>query len=292
MGERSFLMPLKINKTDTSGFAEAVEIARKADLVVMALGEDAFQSGEGRSQVDIKLAGVQQQLLEKIQKVNKNIVLVLINGRPLEITWASENIPAIVVAWQLGTESGNAIADVLFGKYNPSGKLPASFPRAVGQEPLYYNQKNTGRPFSAEHVTYSAYTDERNEALYPFGFGLSYTTFEYGEPQLSATEISEGGNLKLTVNLKNTGKVKGREVVQLYIRDLIASTTRPVKELKGFQLVDLEPGESKSVTFTIDESMLEFYNANRKWETEAGEFEVMTGGNSRDLKKTTFTLKK
>jgi beta-glucosidase len=292
MGERSFLMPLKINKTDTSGFAEAVEVAKNADLVVMALGEDAFQSGEGRSQVNIKLAGVQQQLLEEIQKVNENIVLVLINGRPLEITWASENIPGIVVAWQLGTESGNAIADVLFGNYNPSGKLPASFPRAVGQEPLYYNQKNTGRPFSAEHVTYSAYTDERNDALYPFGFGLSYTTFEYGEPQLSATEMSKGGSLELTVNLKNTGSLRGREVVQLYIRDLIASTTRPVKELKGFQLVDLEPGESKSVTFSIDESMLEFYNANRKWEAEAGEFEVMTGGNSRDLKKTTFTLKK
>ncbi|HSI70487.1 MAG TPA: beta-glucosidase BglX [Gillisia sp.] len=292
MGERSFLMPLKINKTDTSGFAEAVEVARNAELVVMALGEDAFQSGEGRSQVNIKLAGVQQQLLDEIQKVNKNIVLVLINGRPLEITRASENIPAILVAWQLGTESGNAIADVLFGKYNPSGKLPASFPRAVGQEPLYYNQKNTGRPFSEEHVTYSAYTDERNDALYPFGFGLSYTTFEYGEPQLSAKEMSKEGNLELTVSLKNTGSVKGREVVQLYIRDLIASTTRPVKELKGFQLVDLEPGETKTVTFTIDESLLEFYNANRKWEAEAGDFEVMTGGNSRDLKKATFTLKK
>ncbi len=292
MGERSFLMPLKINKTDTSGFAEAVEVARKADLVVMALGEDAFQSGEGRSQVNIGLAGVQEELLKAIREVNENIVLVLINGRPLEISKASEEVPAVLVAWQLGTESGNAIADVLFGNYNPSGKLPVSFPRAVGQEPLYYNQKNTGRPYSAEHVTYSAYTDERNDALYPFGFGLSYTTFEYGEPKLSATEMTEDGKLEVSVNLKNTGKVKGREVVQLYIRDLIASTTRPVKELKGFQLVDLEPGESKSVTFTIEETMLQFYNANRKWEAEAGEFEVMTGGNSRDLKKTTFTLKK
>ncbi|MCM4161357.1 beta-glucosidase BglX [Antarcticibacterium flavum] len=292
MGERSFLMPLKINKTDTSGFAEAVEVARKADLVVMALGEDAFQSGEGRSQVNIGLAGVQQELLKAIREVNENIVLVLINGRPLEISKASEEVPAVLVAWQLGSESGNAIADVLFGNYNPSGKLPVSFPRAVGQEPLYYNQKNTGRPYSAEHVTYSAYTDEKNDALYPFGFGLSYTTFEYGEPQLSAKEITVSGNLEVRVNLKNTGKVKGREVVQLYIRDLVASTTRPVKELKDFQLVDLEPGESKTVTFTIEEPMLQFYSANKKWEAEAGEFEVMTGGNSRDLKKTTFTLKK
>jgi beta-glucosidase len=183
MGERSFLKPLKINTTDKSGFKAAVDAARKADVVILALGEDAFQSGEGRSQVNIDLAGVQQELMEEIYAVNKNIVLVLQNGRPLEITWAAENIPAIVVAWQLGTESGNAIADVLFGNYNPSGKLPVSFPRAVGQEPLYYNQKNTGRPSNPTDVTYSAYTDERNDALYPFGFGLSYTTFEYSEPE-------------------------------------------------------------------------------------------------------------
>ena len=292
MGERSFLMPLKINKTDTSGFAEAVEVAKKSEVVVMVLGEDAFQSGEGRSQVNIGLAGVQQELLEEIYKVNKNIVLVLINGRPLEITWAAENLPAITVAWQLGTESGNAIADVLFGKYNPSGKLPVSFPRAVGQEPLYYNQKNTGRPYSDQHVTYSGYTDSPKDALYPFGFGLSYTTFEYGEPQLSANEMNENETLEVRVSVKNTGKVTGKEVVQLYLRDLVSSTTRPIKELKGFDMIELSPGETRDVTFTIDNEMLQFYNVNRTWESEAGEFEILTGSNSRDLKKSTFSLNK
>ncbi len=292
VGERSFLMPLEINKTDRSGFAEAIKKAKNADLVIMALGEDAFQSGEGRSQVNIDLAGLQQELLEEIHKVNPNMVLVLINGRPLEITWSSKNVPAIVEAWQLGTESGNAIADVLFGKYNPSGKLPVSFPRAVGQEPLYYNQKNTGRPSNPTHVTYSAYTDERNDALYPFGFGLSYSSFEYGNLQLSSEEMDAENELTVTIPLKNTEKVKGKEVVQLYLRDMVASTTRPVKELKAFDLVELEPGEIKEVSFTITDEMLQFYNADREWTSEEGEFEVMVGGNSRDLKKAKFYLNK
>lgn len=292
MGERSFLMPLEINRTDTSGFQEAITKASEADLVIMALGEDAFQTGEGRSQVDIGLAGVQKELLKEIQKVNKNIVLVLINGRPLEITYASENIPAIVEAWQLGSESGNAIADVLLGDYNPSGKLPVSFPRAVGQEPLYYNQKNTGRPSNPTHVTYSGYTDEKKDALYPFGFGLSYTSFEYGNLSISEEELTPGNPIEVSFSLKNTGEREGKEIAQLYIRDLVASTTRPVKELKGFKMVKLAPGESKTVTFQIDEAMLQFYSANKKWEAEAGEFEVMVGGNSRDLQKVKFSLKK
>ena len=292
VGERSFLAPLEINTTDRSGFADAIKKAKNADLVVMALGEDAFQSGEGRSQVNIGLAGLQQELLEEIYAVNKNIVLVLQNGRPLEISWASENIPGIVEAWQLGSESGNAIADVLFGKYNPSGKLPVSFPRAVGQEPLYYNQKNTGRPFSPNSVTYSAYTDEKKDALYPFGFGLSYTDFEYGDLQLSAGKMTPDGTIQVSFQLTNSGDVEGKEVVQLYLRDLVASTTRPVKELKAFQLVTLAPGESKKVTFEISEEMLQFYNAERKWDSEAGEFHVMIGGNSRDLKMASFTLNK
>ncbi|WP_037322127.1 beta-glucosidase BglX [Salegentibacter sp. Hel_I_6] len=292
VGERSFLMPLEINKTDKSGFEEAINTASKADMVIMALGEDAFQTGEGRSQVNIGLAGVQQELLEEIYKVNQNIVLVLINGRPLEITWASENIPAIVEAWQLGSESGNAIADVLLGNYNPSGKLPVSFPRAVGQEPLYYNQKSTGRPSNPEHVTYSGYTDEKKDALYPFGFGLSYTNFEYSDLQLSSEEMNPDGNSQASITLKNTGDVEGKEIVQLYLRDLVASTTRPVIELKGFEAVNLAPGASKTVTFEINEEMLQFYTANRKWESEAGEFEVFIGGNSRDLQKVKFSLKK
>ncbi|HSP40870.1 MAG TPA: beta-glucosidase BglX [Gillisia sp.] len=292
IGERSFLMPLEINKTDRSGFAEAVEVARKAEVVLMVLGEDAFQSGEGRSQVEIGFAGLQQELLEEVYKVNKNIVLVLMNGRPMDISWAAENLPGILVTWQLGSESGNAIADVLFGKYNPSGKLPVSFPRSVGQEPLYYNQKNTGRPSNPEHVTYSWYTDSEKDALFPFGFGLSYTTFEYSEPELSALEMNEEENLELSFNLKNSGKVKGKEVVQLYLRDVVASATRPMKELKGFQLVELAPGESKNIKFTIDDKMLQFYSANRKWESEAGKFELFIGSNSRDLKKVSFSLNK
>ena len=232
IGERSFLMPLEINETDRSGFKKAIKTAEEAELVVMALGEDAFQSGEGRSQVNIGLAGLQQEFREEINKVNQNIVLVRINGRLLVISCTSENIQDITLAWQLGSESGNAIADVLFGKYNPSGKLPVSFPRAVGQEPLYYNQKNTGRPSSEEHVTYSAYTDEKKDALYPFGFGLSYTDFEYGDLSLSSEEMEAGGSIQASVELTNNGDVEGKEIVQLYIRDLVASTTRPAKDHK------------------------------------------------------------
>lgn len=292
IGERSFMKPLKINKTDRSGFAEAVEKAKNAELVVMAVGEDAYQSGEGRSQAKIDLAGVQQELLEAVYEVNKNVVLVLFNGRPLEITWSAENVPAIVEAWLLGSESGNAIADVLFGKYNPSGKLPVSFPRLVGQEPLYYNQKNTGRPTNPVDVTYSGYRDVEKDALFPFGYGLSYTTFEYGDLKLSSEEMDQNGKITATVTLTNTGKVSGKEVVQLYLRDMVASTTRPVIELKGFQMVELESGEKKELSFEITNEMLEFYNADKEWTSEEGAFEVMVGGNSRDLKKAEFYLNK
>ena len=181
---------------------------------------------------------------------------------------------------------------MLTGKYNPSGKLPVSFPRAVGQEPLYYNRKNTGRPYSAEHVTYSHYTDIENGALYPFGFGLSYTNFEYAAPKLTASSINAGGSSELSVAVTNSGSVKGKEVVQLYLHDLVATTARPIKELKGFEMVELEPGETKTVTFTIDEEMLQFYTAAEKWEAEEGEFEVMVGGNSEDLKTLKFNYTK
>lgn len=291
-GERSFLMPLEINKTDKSGIPEAVNKAKEAELVIIVLGEDAFQSGEGRSQANIGLAGLQMELLKEVQKVNKNIVLVLINGRPLELSWASENIPAIVETWQLGSESGNAIADVLTGKYNPSGKLPVSFPRAVGQEPLYYNRMSTGRPSNDQHVTYSHYTDIENGPLYPFGFGLSYTNFEYGAPKLSSENLNEGGEISLSVPITNTGEVKGKEVVQLYLHDLVASIARPIKELKGFELVELEPGETKTVTFNITEEMLTFYTASGKWEAEDGEFELMVGGNSEEVQTVKFNFSK
>ncbi|MEC8683021.1 MAG: beta-glucosidase BglX [Bacteroidota bacterium] len=291
MGERSFLMPLEINDTDTSGFAKAIEAAKKSEVVVMVLGEDAFQSGEGRSQTGIQLRGVQQELLDEVVKVNSNVVLVLMNGRPLDISKPNEQVPAIVETWFLGSQAGNAIADVLFGAYNPSGKLSVSFPRNVGQEPLYYNQKNTGRPAS-NMVTYSGYQDSSREALFPFGFGLSYTTFEYGAISLSASEFSGDEELEVAIELTNTGTVAGKETVQLYLRDLVASRTRPVKELRDFKQVSLKPGETKKVTFEISAKTLEFYTANNTWEAESGSFNVMLGSNSRDLKEASFQYKK
>ena len=291
IGERSFLMPLEINDTDTSGFAKAIEAAKKSEVVVMVLGEDAFQTGEGRSQTGIQLRGVQQELLDEVVKVNSNVVLVLMNGRPLDISKPNEQVSAIVETWFLGSQAGNAIADVLFGAYNPSGKLPVSFPRNVGQEPLYYNQKNTGRPAS-NMVTYSGYQDSSREALFPFGFGLSYTTFEYGAISLSATEFSGDEKLDVAIELTNTGDVAGKETVQLYLRDLVASRTRPVKELRDFKQVSLKPGETKKVVFEISAKTLEFYAANNIWEAESGSFQVMLGSNSRDLKEASFQYKK
>ena len=212
------------------------------------------------------------------------------NGRPLVLNWHHENLPAIVEAWQLGTQSGNAIAQVLYGDYNPSGKLPMSFPRAVGQVPIYYNYKNTGRPAGAPGVFWSHYEDEKNSPLYPFGFGLSYTEFEYSEIKMSSNSMTLGSQIEASVVLKNTGKVKGKEVVQMYIHDQFASVTRPVRELKGFELVELGPGESKKVSFTIDPELLEFYSANRKWESEPGAFTVYIGTNSATKRKANFSL--
>ncbi|MBE9576770.1 beta-glucosidase BglX [Flavobacterium proteolyticum] len=282
VGRAQFMWETKINTTDKSGFAEAIEIAKKADVVVMVLGEHGLQSGEGRSRTDIGLPGVQKELLEVVYKVNKNIVLVLNNGRPLAIPWAAENIPAIVEAWHLGTQSGNAIAQVLYGDYNPSGKLPMTFPRDIGQVPIYYNYKNTGRPTmnEPESVFWSHYIDEKNTPLFAFGHGLSYSKFEYSNLMLSSNSLSKNGTIQVSVVLKNNSNVAGKEVVQLYIRDLIGSLTRPVKELKGFELVELKPFETKTIIFTIDEKLIEFYTANNRWEAEAGDFKVFIGGSS------------
>jgi beta-glucosidase len=282
IGRTEFVWETKINMTDKSEFAEAIAAAKVADVVVMVLGEHGLQSGEGRSRADIGLPGVQQELLEAIFKVNPNIVLVLNNGRPLAIPWADENIPAIVEAWHLGTQSGNAIAQVLYGDYNPSGKLPMTFPRNVGQVPIYYNYKNTGRPImnEPESVFWSHYIDEKTTPLYPFGYGLSYSKFEYSDLQLSAASFAQAGSIKVTVKIKNTGKVAGKEVVQLYIRDLIGSVTRPVRELKGFEMVDLKPNETKTVSFVIDQKTIQYYTANSKWEAEVGDFNVFIGGSS------------
>tara|TARA_B110000459_G_C16617167_1_gene499574 strand:+ start:416 stop:2653 length:2238 start_codon:yes stop_codon:yes gene_type:complete len=290
----AFHEEVKINTTDKSGFKAAKKAAKKADVVIMVLGEYGFQSGEGRSRTRLDLPGFQQELLEEIYKINKNIVLVLMNGRPLVLNWADQNIPAILESWHLGTQSGNAIAQVLYGDYNPSGKLPMSFPRSVGQMPLYYNYKSTGRPGAdggdAGSVFWSHYGDEKNSPLYPFGFGLSYTEFEYSEIKMSSNSMTIGSQIEASVVLKNTGKVKGKEVVQMYIHDQFASVTRPVRELKGFELVELGPGESKKVSFTIDPELLEFYSANRKWESEPGAFTVYIGTNSATKRKANFSL--
>ena len=293
IGSTSFVRDLKTNTTDKSGFDAAVAAAKKADVAVLVLGEHAFQSGEARSRTELGLPGVQQELLEAVYAANPNVVLVLQNGRPLALPWAAENIPAIVEAWQLGSQSGHAIAQVLYGDYNPSGKLPVSFPRSVGQVPIYYNRHSTGRaaPFDPGTVFWSHYIDEENTPLYPFGYGLSYTDFEYSNLQLSAEAINRGQELTVTVDLKNTGERAGREVVQLYLHDRYASVVRPVKELKGFELVELAPGESRTVAFTIDESLLSFYDRTGKQLVEAGLFDVMVGGSSVDVLGATFELK-
>lgn len=282
VGKTEFVFEVAINTTDRSGFAAAIQAAKTATVVVMNLGEHGLQSGESRSRADLGLPGLQQELLEEVFKVNPNIVLVLNNGRPLAIPWADAHVPAIVEAWQLGTQSGNAIAQVLYGDYNPSGKLPMTFPRSVGQVPIYYNYKNTGRPSMAEsgEVFWSHYIDEKRTPLYPFGYGLSYSKFEYSNLELSQKSFANNENITVSVTLKNTGKYVGKEVVQLYIRDLFASVTRPVKELKGFELVELKPGEAKKVSFVVNKQTIEFFTANLKWESEAGEFKVFVGGSS------------
>jgi beta-glucosidase len=280
-GETNFHNRVKLNKTDKTGIQQAKVSAKSADVVIMVLGEEGFQSGEGRSRTELGLPGLQQELLEEIYKVNKNIVLVLMNGRPLNLTWADQNIPTILETWHLGSQSGNAIAEVLYGDYNPSGKLTMSFPRNVGQAPIYYNYKKTGRPgTSSTEVTKSTYADVENSPLYPFGYGLSYTDFEYSELKLSKNKISDTESLIATVLIRNTGKVKGKEVVQLYIRDHFGSLARPVKELKGFELIELNPGETKEVNFEIDNSLLTYYTVNDVWESEAGKFSVFIGTNS------------
>ena len=290
----AFHKEVDINFSDKSGFKEAKRAAKNADVVVMVLGEYGFQSGEGRSRSKLDLPGFQQELLEEVYAVNKNIILVLMNGRPLVLNWADENLPAIVEAWHLGTESGNAIAEVLYGDYNPSGKLPMSFPRSVGQMPLYYNHKNTGRPGAegadAGSVFWSHYGDQKNAPLYPFGFGLSFTEFEYSKITLNKASLTNNAKIEASVTLTNTGKVKGKEVVQMYIRDHYASVTRPVRELKDFELVELEPGESKQIRFEITPETLQFYSAKKKWESEPGAFTLFIGTNSATTRSIDFKL--
>jgi beta-glucosidase len=292
VGLRGPSTELSLNTTDRSGFAAAVDAAKKADAVILALGEDGRQTGEARSQADIGLKGVQLDLLREVCAANRRVVVVLMNGRPLILTEVAARAPALLETWFLGSEAGRAIADVLFGDYAPSGKLPMSFPRAVGQLPLYYNHKNTGRPRgNSSSVYWSHYTDEANTPLYPFGYGLSYTTFSYSDVRLSAKEIAAGKSLDVAVTVKNTGARPGTEVVQVYVRDLVGSVTRPVKELKAFRRIELQPGEAKDVTFTLTAADLAFYTAAGRWEAEPGEFQVFVGGSSDDVKEAAFTLR-
>ncbi|MBO9199515.1 MULTISPECIES: beta-glucosidase BglX [Niastella] len=272
---------------------EAVEVAGKADVVVAVVGEAAEMSGESSSRTSLDLPGSQRKLIEALVKTGKPLVVVLLNGRPLTISWLDEQAPAILEAWFAGTEAGNAIADVLFGNYNPAGKLTTSFPRNVGQIPIYYNHKNTGRPYEGGNPKFkSDYLDVDNSPLYPFGYGLSYTNFTYDTIQLSQSTIRPGQQITASILIKNTGNVAGEETVQLYIRDLAGSVTRPVKELKGFQKITLNAGEMKKVQFTITENDLKFYNSALKYVSEPGDFKLFIGTNSRDVKEASFRLVK
>jgi beta-glucosidase len=274
------------NRSAEAMIQEALAVSADADVIVAALGEGAESSGESASKSNIDIPEAQKRLLKALVATGKPVVLVLFNGRPLTLTWENENVPAILDVWFAGSEAGDAIADALLGKVNPSGKLSMSFPQNVGQIPLYYNHKNTGRPLTGKWFSkfQSNYIDVSNEPLYPFGFGLSYTSFEYGAMQVSSNNLKGNQKLRVTIPVKNTGKYTGKEVVQLYIRDEVGTITRPVKELKGFQKIELAAGETREVVFEITPELLKFYNSDLKFDWESGDFQIMVGPNSRDVK--------
>ncbi|MDN5202159.1 beta-glucosidase BglX [Fulvivirgaceae bacterium BMA10] len=278
-------------------FQEAIATAKKADVVIMAIGESAVMNGEAASRSSIDLPGIQKDLVREIHKTGKPIVALVFSGRPLAISWMDENIPAILETWFLGTQTGNAISEVLFGDYNPSGKLPVSFPRNVGQVPIYYNYKQTGRLYDGDYdepasqrIYLSKYRDVPNSPLYPFGHGLSYTEFEYSEIDLSKEIINMDEKLQIKVQVKNVGLYDGEEVVQLYVRDLVGSVTRPVKELKGFEKIHLAAGETKEVVFELSVEDLSFYRKDMTFGPEPGTFHVFIGTSSKEVKKATFEL--
>ncbi|MFB3387174.1 beta-glucosidase BglX [Flavobacterium sp. LAR06] len=276
--------------------AEALKVANQSDVIVAALGESAEMSGESSSRTNLEIPQAQKDLLNALLKTGKPVVLVLFDGRPLVLKEENETVPAILNVWFAGTEAGYAIADVLFGDVNPSGKLTTTFPRSVGQVPIYYAHKNTGRPLANTEGKFekfrSNYIDERNEPLFPFGFGLSYTNFDYSNLKISSDKMNESGKLKVTVDVTNTGNYDGRETVQLYIRDLVGSVTRPVRELKNFQKITLKKGEKQTVTFDITVEDLKFYNSDLQFVAEPGQFDVFVGGNSAADKKVSFELTK
>lgn len=276
--------------TDKSGFAEAINAAKQADVVLLCVGERENMSGEAASRVDINIPEIQRELIKEIHKLGKPTVLLLHNGRPLTIGWENENIPAIVECWHLGSQAGPAIADVVFGDYNPAGKITMTFPRSVGQIPIHYNMKNTGRPYNPQDKFTSRYQDSSNDPLFPFGYGLSYTTFEYSNVKVSTPHMSLNDTLTVSVTVKNTGKIDGEEVVQLYVRDLVGSVTRPVKELKGYKKLFIPAGKVVSVEFKITAHDLAFWRKDMTYGVEAGDFKVFVGTNSRDVKESGFTL--
>lgn len=281
------------NRTDKEMLDEALEVAKKADVIVAALGESSEMSGESSSRSELEMTDTQRALLKELLQTGKPVVLTLFTGRPLVLTWEEENVPSILNVWFGGSEAAYAIGDVLFGDVNPGGKLTMTFPQNVGQIPLYYAHKNTGRPLKEGRwfeKFRSNYLDVSNDPLYPFGYGLSYTSFSYSDVKLDKTSMNINGEITATVTVTNTGKYDGSEVVQLYLRDLVGSVTRPVKGLKGFEKIFLKAGESKEVSFKINSELLKFYNYNLDYVCEPGDFDVMIGGNSRDVKKATFKL--
>jgi len=292
-GTVTFTAGCDLDSTNRSGFAKAVAAAKRADIAVLVLGESCDMSGEAKCRTRIGLPGVQTELLRAIRQTGKPVVVVLMNGRPLALEEESQLADALLETWFPGTTGGAAVADVLFGQHNPGGKLPATFPRTIGQVPIFYAAKNTGRPFDPANPKgeyRSAYLDCPNDPLYPFGFGLSYTTFAYSDVRLDRATLGPGGKITATVTVANTGPRAGAEVVQLYIRDLVGSVTRPVRELKGFQKIELKSGESREVSFPIGENELKFLRADLTVGTEPGEFQAFIGPNSRDTRAAKFEL--
>ena len=276
----------EIEGDNKDGFAEAIAIANQADIVILSIGEKRDMSGEAKSRSNLRLPGVQEELIKAIQATGKPVVVLINAGRPLIFNWTADNVPAILYTWWLGSEAGNAIADVLFGDYNPSGKLPMSFPREEGQIPIYYNHFNTGRPAKNDNESnyVSAYTDLKNSPKFPFGYGLSYTSFEYSNLKLSKNKIKSTEKIEVLLTVTNSGKVAGEEVVQLYLRDKVGSVVRPIIELKDFQKIKLNSGETKTVKFIINKEKLSFYNANLQWIAEPGDFDIMIGSSSADIR--------
>ena len=285
-----YAMGCEADQDNRDGFAQAINLAQSADAIVLAIGEKAYMSGEAASRSDITLPGPQLELAQRLKETGKPLIIVLMNGRPLAIPWLAEHADAIVETWFLGTQAGPAIADVLFGDYNPSGRLPVTFPRSVGQVPLFYNMKNTGRPMDPNNKYTSKYLDIPNTPLYPFGFGLSYTTFSYGDPRVSRTTMQAKGSITASVEITNTGKLAGTETVQWYIRDLVGSVTRPVRELKHFERVHLQPGESRQVSFEITLNDLKFYDKDLHYKAEPGDFQVFVGPDASTERSVKFTL--